>query len=139
VSLRLLCLIFVRRCGWLVLPGRSSAAKNAGLLVLRASPRPQLDRADRAVPAALIQVLPVKLLVHRLVTLAPSAVAPRLITRKRTYPNRAGRPAASTEIAVLIERLATGNSGRGYQRIQGELLKLGHRVSASTIRRVLKA
>ena len=35
MSFHLLYLIFVRICGWLVLLGRSSASKNAELLVLR--------------------------------------------------------------------------------------------------------
>jgi hypothetical protein len=54
VSVRLLYLIFVRLCGWLVLLDQLSASKNAGPLVLRhevavlrrANPRPQLDWAD---------------------------------------------------------------------------------------------
>ena len=51
MSLRRLYLIFIRVCGWRVLLGRSSAAKDAELLVLRheiavqrrAAPRPRLD------------------------------------------------------------------------------------------------
>ena len=120
MSLRLLYLIFVRLCGWLVLLGWSAASKDAELLVLRhevavlrrTHPRPRLDWADRAVLAALIPLLPARVRAHRLVT--PGTVLRwhrRLVARKWTYPHRTGRPPVSAEVAALIERLATENNG----------------------------
>ena len=147
MSLRLLYLIFLRLLSLLLLFGRSSASKDIELLVLRhevavlrrTNPKPRLDWADRAVFAALVSRLPQMLRGHRLVT--PGTILRwhrRLIAKKWTYPHRLGRPPLEDTVASLIERMARENPRWGYQRIQGELLKLGHRVGASTIRRVLR-
>ena len=49
-----------------------------------------------------------------------------------------GRPPIAEEIRALAVRMASENEGWGYTRIVGELSKLGHRVSRSTVRRLLR-
>jgi putative transposase len=128
---------------------RSAQAKEIEILVLRHElavlrrqhPRPRLQPTDRALLAALSRLLPRACWSVFLVR--PETLLRwhrRMVARRWTYPTTSnGWPAISDEAQQLIVRLAHENPRWGYQRIHGELLRLGVRVSASSIRRILRA
>src|SRR5487761_889152 len=143
----MLYLMFIRLAGWMALLARSSASKDAELLVLRQevavlqqqNPRPKLDWADRMVLAALARLLPGPGRMSRLVT--PDTLLRwhrRLVRWRWTYPPGGGRPPVDARGAALIGQMARENPGWGYKRIQGEERGLGYRVGASTVKRVLR-
>jgi len=138
----------VRLFAWVALLARNGAPKNIEILVLRHEiavlrrqvARPKPDWADRAMIAALARLLPGHLRVHRIVT--PGTLLTwhrRLIKNERSYPDTTGRPPVPQEIRQLVQQLARQNPRWGHRRIQGELLGLGYRIGAGTVRRILAA
>jgi putative transposase len=144
---KLAYLTLCRSIQLLAMLARGDAAKDLEILVLRHQlgvlrrqiPRPRLEPTDRALLAAASRVLPSARWSCFLVR--PETLLRwhrRLIAGVWTYPRGPGRPPVGQEVQQLIVRLARENPRWGYQRIQGELLRLGVHVSATAVRSVLR-
>src|SRR5437870_1379696 len=101
--------------------------------------RPRLHRLDRLLLAAASRAMPRDRWSSFLVR--PETLLRwhrELVRRKWTYKRggHPGRPPIGPEVRDLIVRLGRENPRWGYQRIRGELMKLGIEVSAATIRTI---
>ncbi len=140
-------LAFVSLLKLLIRSGRHVDVKDVELLVLRHQlevlrrqvERPKLRPRDRALMAAAGRLLPPARRHGLLVTPQTLLRWHRgLVRRKWTYPHaRPGRPPIDARTRELVLRLARENPRWGYQRIAGELNKLGVGVSPSSVRRLL--
>lgn len=104
--------------------------------------RPRLEPGDRLILAALGRSFRRTLAASILVRPETVLGWHRELVRKKwaAFGRRAGagRPELDEELRRLIMEMATDNPRWGCVRIRGELLRLGHRVSASAIRRLLR-
>jgi hypothetical protein len=128
---------------------RRAASKDAGLLVLRhenAILRRQISRvryqpADRLWLAALSRLIPRRPVGRGLrghpgdaACLAPPTGHLRMGLHQ---PARARLAVTAAAIRKLVIRIATDNPTWGHRRVQGELVKLGHPIAASTVWQIL--
>ncbi len=131
----------------LLLRPRSEDFKELEIVVLRhelsvlrrQAGRPQLRSSDRVFLAAASRLLPRARWQSFLVT--PTTLLRwhrRLVARRWTYAAQTGRPTIGGEIRELVLRLARENPRWGYQRIVGEINGLGLRVSATTVKKILR-
>jgi putative transposase len=126
-----------------------SQSKDVEILVLRhqlkvlrrQAGRPRLRRLDRVVLAASSRALPRRAWASFMVS-PPTLLRwhRELVRRKWTYRRKpvGGRPPLDPNTRELILRLGQKNRTWGCMRIQGELAKLGIRVSATSIRTLLR-
>src|SRR6266851_2987224 len=128
---------------------RREASKDAELLVLRHenavlrrhTGRVRYQPADRLWLAALSKLIPRRRW-DEVFAVTPATLLAwhrRLVTRKWDYTSRRcpGRPPTAPAIRKLVIRIATDNPMWGHRRVQGELVKLGHQIAASTVWQIL--
>ena len=154
MCLRFVFLLITRVAAWLRLARREETWKTAEILILRHQlavlqrrqpRRPRLDWADRALLAALLNVIPKAHRQALRLLVTPDTIVRwhrDLVRRRwgtRSMRGRTGRPATRRSIRALVRRLARENPGWGYRQIHGELAGLGVRVAASTVWEILKA
>jgi Homeodomain-like domain len=144
-----MCLLYRLLCVVVRVLARGGGDRELEIIVLRhqlailrrGGKRPRYTTVDRALFAAASRLLPQE-------RWSCFAVSPQTLRRwhrallqggRRPRPRRPGRPPLVAETRSLIKRLARENPRWGYMRIQGELLKLGISVSATTVANVLRA
>ena len=105
----------------------------------RKAGRPKLRRSDKVFLTALSRLLPRERWSSFIVT--PGTLLRwhrELVKRTWTHKTRpVGRPPLDPKLAALIVRMAGDNPRWGYLRIKGECQKMGLRVSATTVKKVL--
>jgi putative transposase len=145
---RTLAFVFVRRLLGLLGPGPAPDVKDIEIAVLRHQlmvlrrqvARPRYTPHDRLLLAVLARLLPRQRWAAFLVTPATLLRWHReLVARRRTYPAIGrGRRGLDPGVVELVVRMAAENPRWGYLWIVGECRKLGVRVSATSVRRVLR-
>ncbi|HEY3033971.1 MAG TPA: integrase core domain-containing protein [Streptosporangiaceae bacterium] len=137
--------------GCLLMLARREASRDAEILVLRhenAVLRRQIGRV-RYQPTGRLWLAALSHLIPRRRWAEVFAVTPatllawhrRLVKRKWDYTNRRrpGRPSTAAAIRKLVIHIATDNPAWGHRRVQGELIRLGHPIAASTVWQILHA
>jgi transposase InsO family protein len=141
--------LVLSRIGWLFATGDERdaeilALRHQVLVLQRQVARPRFTEADRTILAVLSAVFDRARLTRVLLIVQPATVIGwhrRLVVRRWTQPAtpKRGRPPVAVEIRRLAIRMATENPTWGYRRVHGELHRLGHRVAASTVWKLLRA
>jgi Homeodomain-like domain len=144
----LTCVLYRLLCGLVRVLARGGGERELEIVVLRhqlailrrGGKRPQYTSVDRVLLAAVSRLLPAER--WSCFTVSPQTLRRwhrALLQGGRTgVRRRPGRPPLAADTRGLIKRMARENPSWGYTRIEGELLKLGISISATTIATVLR-